>query len=130
MQEDTRSEVVPGPMISRRAWLAGALLAWAGTSGRADEPGRAIDDDEREIGEVEAIGKEAGLKPFRMSRSGNYLAIGDAGDRFRSLTLRDCETLAADSLDYYRAQQFNVTRPGRRLTVVTLADDRSFAAFF
>ena len=36
---------------------------------------------------------------------------------------------AADYLDHYRAKGFDVSLPARRLTVVVLADDRSFAAY-
>jgi hypothetical protein len=96
---------------------------------RAEGPGQEDVYEVREQGEVEALGAQAGLRPFRMSRTGNYLGIGDARDDFRSLTLRDCEAVAADYLDHYRTRGFGVTRPGRRLTVATLADDRSFAAF-
>ena len=64
-----------------------------------------------------------------MSRTANYLGIGDAVDVFRSRTLGDCEAVRSDYMDYYRARGFDVAEPGRRLTVVTLTDDRSFAAF-
>jgi hypothetical protein len=118
-------------MVSRRTWLAGAVVAWVNASVRAEGPVPADEDEDedRERRAVEDLGKEAGLRPFRMSLSGMYLAIGDARDDFRSLTLRDCEAVAADYLDHYRAKGFEVTRPARRLTVVTLSDDTSFAAY-
>jgi hypothetical protein len=86
-------------------------------------------DDEAEQRAVDALGAKAKLRPFRSSRSASYLAVGDAPADFQARTLRDCELVAADYLDHYRAKGFDITRPARRLTVVTLADDRSFAAF-
>ena len=119
---------------TRRSWLfaaAGACAsAWAGT--RAEDPPRQdeapADRDEERLA-VEAIGEKAGLHRFRSSASANYLAIGDARDDFRAGTLRDCEAVRADFLDHYRAKGFDVVEPEQRLTVVTLTDDRSFAAF-
>jgi hypothetical protein len=96
-----------------------------GTVGvRAEEGG-----EQRELESVQTLGKNAGLRPFRSTRSKHFLAIGDAPDGFRALTLRDCEAVAADFLDYYRGQGFDVALPDRRLNLVVLADDRSFAAY-
>jgi hypothetical protein len=133
--------VQPGPKVTRRAMLAAALGSCAGLAVRAqargaDEPlARTAQEweweqnDDAEQRAVEVLGARAGLRPFRSRRSAGYLAIGDAPADFQALTLRDCALIAADYLDHYRAKGFNVTRPVRRLTVVTLADDRSFAAF-
>jgi hypothetical protein len=125
----------PGLKLTRRAMLAAALVSGASActrvAARAEDdpaPGEGQDDDAEQRA-VEALGVKAGLRPFHSSRSTSYLAIGDAPADFRALTLRDCELVAADYLDHYRAKGFDVTRPARRLTVVTLADDRSFAAF-
>jgi hypothetical protein len=130
--------VCAGPTkITRRTLLATALGCGAGIVVRArgaeypgggQEPPRE-QDDATDKQAVEALGAKAKLRPFRSSRSTSYLAIGDAPADFQTLTLRDCELVAADYLDHYRAKGFGVTRPARRLTVVTLADDRSFAAF-
>ena len=86
-------------------------------------------EEDQERGAIEAQGEKAGLGPFRVSRTANYLGIGDAVDVFRSRTLGDCEAVRSDYMDYYRARGFGVAEPGRRLTVVTLTDDRSFAGF-
>jgi hypothetical protein len=129
MRDEPRNEVGPGRIVGRRSWLAGALLAGLNAAVRAEGPVATDVDEEKERRAVEDLGKEAGLRPFRMSRGGIYLGIGDAADDFRSLTLRDCEAIAADYLDHYRAKGFDVARPARRLSVVTLADDRSFAGY-
>ncbi len=115
--------------ITRRSWLAGAAAAWAGDACWADEPVPVQADEDLERTAVEDRAKEAGLRALRIDRTNSYQAIGDAGDGFRSITLRDCEAVAAGYVEHYRAQGFEVTRPSRRLTVVTLADDKSFAAY-
>jgi hypothetical protein len=127
--------------MTRRFFLAVAAVSCAGiavgTRG-ADEPvaGKGPDgepepeqDAAAEQQAVEALGQKARLRPFRSTRSAGYLAIGDAPAGFQTQTLRDCELVAADYLDHYRDKGFHVSRPARRLTAVTLADDRSFAAF-
>jgi Protein of unknown function (DUF1570) len=117
------------PLVDRRTWLVGALAAWAGASCRAGEPDQSQADEDRERKAVEELGVKAGLTAFRTTRTGHYLGIGDASDRFRSLTLRDCEFVAADYLDYYRSRGFKVAMPATRLTVVILADSQAHAAF-
>jgi hypothetical protein len=116
---------------SRREWLAGAAAIWAGAYCLAEEPSPPGPDPEedREARAIAARAEEAALPPFRRSQTTHYLGLGDASDPFRALTLRDCEAIAADYLDYYRAKGFAVSPPEHRLTVVVLADDRSFAAF-
>jgi hypothetical protein len=137
LSQISRRTVQPGSKITRRGWLAAAVASCAGgvvQARGADEPvaGKAQEreqDDDAEQQAVEVLGVKARLRPFRSTRSTSYLAIGDAPADFQALTLRDCELVAADYLNHYRAKGFDITRPGRRLTVVTLADDRSFAAF-
>ena len=109
---------------SRRAWLAGrapwpAPVGWSGRTKLR----------ERRTQAIEALAKRSGSAPFRVSRTTNYLGIGDSVDVFRSRTLNDCEAVRADYMDYYRARGFDITEPAQPLTVVTLTDDRSFAAF-
>ena len=127
----TRARNEPGHEgnLDRRAWMAGALAACLGAPCLAQEPKEADFDEGAEVRAVHAIAKKVGLRPFRTVQSGHFLCTGDAPDSFLSLTLRDCESVAADYLDHYRAQGFDVAPPGRRLTVVALADDRSFAAY-
>ena len=98
----------------------------AGGWARGEEPAPAnVDaqaDEDRERSAVEALGEKKGLRPFRSSRTANFLGIGDAPDDFRAMTLRDCEAVTADYLDHYRAKGFDVAPgaaadggdPGRR----------------
>jgi hypothetical protein len=132
-----RTSFEGGNVVSRRAWLIAAGLACAGAWARADEPAPArvdtridpLSDEDREQAAVEALGEKLGLGPMRVSRTANYLGIGDAVDVFRSRALADCEAVRSDFMDFYRARGFDVAAPPRRLTVVALTDDRSFAAF-
>jgi hypothetical protein len=129
MREEPGKLVEPAGRADRRTWLASVLAAVVAAAHGAlagDEPGH---DEDEEVRGVEALAKRAGLRPFRASRSRHYLALGDAPEGFRELTLQDCELIAADYLDYYKARGFDVALPDRRLIVVALADDRSFAAF-
>ena len=117
-----------GRTISRRSWLAGAAAcasASAGAWARAEDP-PGPDEEQRA---VFALGEKAGLPRFRSSETPHYLAIGDARDDFRARTLRDCERVRADYLDHYQAKGFDVVAPEQRLTVVTLANARSFEAY-
>jgi hypothetical protein len=120
-----------GDIVGRRTWLAGALAAgWlVGRRARGDEPSSRADDERRDEERVREAARKAGLEGVGATRSANYLAVGDAPEAFRALTLRDCEALARDFLKYYKAQGFEVEPPRRRMTVVALADDRSFAAY-
>jgi hypothetical protein len=118
------------PLITRRRWLAGALWTCAGTAIRAKagaEDGPVAENDEdAECQAVEALGERLGLRSFRTTRTRHFLGIGDTSDAFRGLTLRDCELTAADFMDHYRSKGFDVDFPAQRLTVVVLADARSF----
>ena len=123
----------PSTKFGRRAWIAGMLAACAGRSisRGADEPANkpdVKDEEERAIKDVRDAASAAGLSPFKISRSPNFLAIGDASESFRALTLRDCEMIATDYHDYYEGLGFKIHRPEQRLIAVTLADDRSFIA--
>ncbi len=128
MNEPYELHSARGNPMNRRAWMRTALVAIIASSGRAraDEPEEAAN---QEANEVEARGKKAGLKPFQYSRSQHFTAIGDAGSGFRELTLRDYELIRVDYLEGYKTLGFDVSSPSRRLTLVALADDRSFAAF-
>jgi hypothetical protein len=114
---------------TRRSLLTGALAAWVGAPRLSGAQDLSQPEDNREQQAVAAVAAKAGLRTFRTTRSRHYLGIGDASDAFRSLTLGDCEAVAADFLDYYQSMGFNVAMPAARLTVVILADARSLAAF-
>lgn len=116
-------------LCDRRAWLLSAALAGMGIPCFGQEPKEVDADEEKERESIEQLAKQAGLRPFRSGRTSHFVGLGDAPDSFRSLTLRDCEAVAADYLDHYRTRGFKIEPPPQRLTVVVLADDRSFAAF-
>jgi hypothetical protein len=127
MQGPWRSDA--GGKVDRRTWMAGVVAAWMSGPCRAEAPDGAEADEDRECEAVEANATRAGLRPFGTNRTRHFLGLGDAPEAFRALTLRDCEAVAADYLDHYRAKGFPVALPERRLTVVILNDDRSFAAY-
>src|SRR5262245_49195597 len=108
--------------LGRRAWLTGALAAgWlVGRRARSDEPPGPAGDERRDEEMIREAARKAGLKGVGATRSAHYLAVGDAPEGFRALTLRDCEALARDFLEHYKARGFEVEPPGRRMTVVTL----------
>lgn len=117
------------PPLTRRSWLG---LAIAGTAGRtvlAQQAKDAVDPDRAETRAIQAVATAAKLRTFQYDRTEHFLGIGDAAAAFIQLTLRDAESLASDFIDYYRGLGFEVAMPKRRLSIVVLADDRSFAAF-
>jgi hypothetical protein len=116
-------------LVDRRSLLKGALAAWAGATCRAGEPDPSQSDEDQERRAVAAIAANAGLRAFGTTRSAHYLGVGDTSEAFRSLTLRNCEAVAADYLDHFQSRGFKVAMPATRLTVVILTDDRSRAAF-
>lgn len=129
MRKQLRNGAGSDCLVTRRSLLTGALAAWVGASVRAGEPNQSQSVEDKERRAIEAIVAKAGLRSVATTRSPHYLGIGDASDSFRSLTLQDCEAVAADYLDYYQSQGFKVAMPAGRLTVVILADESSLAAF-
>jgi hypothetical protein len=121
-----RSRGAPG--LSRRAWLAGLVLGWAGRS-RADDEPRPDPAEERDIAEVQARARKAGLGMLRSRTTAHYLGLGDAPAKFQSEALGLCEGLAQDYLKHFKDKGFAIEPPGRRLTLVILAGAREFAAF-
>ena len=129
MREQSGIGVETTRLVDRRSLLTGALAAWVGATCRAQEPGQAESKEDQELRAVEAIAAKEGLRSFGVTRTAHYLGIGDASDVIRLLALRDCESVAADYLDFYQRQGFKVTMPAGRLTVIILTDGRSCAAF-
>ncbi len=112
----------PCATIDRRTWI-GVALATFGLSGRArgeDAGGPAA---------VEARAREAKLGPFRSSSSKTFVALGDGPDAFRAKALELCEALAASYRDHFDSRGFGVQLPKEPLTIVTLANAKSYAAF-
>jgi len=119
--------------ISRRSWLAGTLggigavtlVRGAAGSGQAGgDVGEA-----KEIANVQATAKKAGLEPFLISRNKHFLCLGNAPDKFRAAALGICESLSEAFLAYFRERGFKVAFPTHRPTVIALKDDASYRAF-
>jgi hypothetical protein len=125
--------------MDRRSWLrraAGGAPILAGLLGAADLAGAAqdpkpspADEAETELKRAEAKLRTVTNRPIRFERSESFQAIGDATTSFMRIALADCELIAADYLDHYRAKGFDVRRPRRRLTLVVFFDERPFRKF-
>ena len=113
---------------SRRAWIA-SMAAGALGNAALGAPPRLSADDSAEIDRVAVIAKQAGLGPFRASKTAHYLGLGDAPSAFVERALAICENLSRDYLDHFHARKFAVEAPNGRLTVVILASSKSFATF-
>jgi Protein of unknown function (DUF1570) len=122
----------------RRAWLqrlvAGAAalecLGFSPARGIASQdpkaPGPAADDADDQLKQAEARVRKVTNRPIRTIRSAHFQAVGDASESFMNLTLADCELIALDYLDHYRAKGFEVKLPDRRLTLVIFFDERPY----
>jgi hypothetical protein len=122
------TRIYPADSIwTRRSWLAATLLGVGRLLPRPSAHG--ADDSSDAAAEVQAQAKKAGLGPFRSSITEHYLGIGDAPDDFRKEALRRCGALAATYQEHFQDKGFAVTFPRRRLTVVTLKDQPTYAAF-
>lgn len=123
---------IPDPgsrTLSRRSWLAGAILGGLGaTAARATEPGDR-DKDPQDLTRILERARAVKLPGFQSSRDGHYVVIGDARPDFREGALDRCSKLAAAYLKHFRDKGFTVTPPLRDLVVVTLKDKRSYKAF-
>ena len=80
--------------------------------------------------EVEAIAVKAGLGAFGRTETAHFLAIGDASSDYRAEALNASEKMAKDFLDDFALKGFaDLAYPKRRMTVVILADAKSYAAY-
>ena len=111
--------------MTRRQWLIGSALGTIALGSATRGEGA----DETETEAIRAAALKAGLKPFRAVETEHYLGIGDAPDAFRDQALKICKELAAVYQKHFPEKGFAVTFPARRLTVVTLKDRDSYAAF-
>jgi hypothetical protein len=68
-------------------------------------------------------------RPIRTVRSDRFQAVGDASESFMKISLGDCEGIAQDYLDHFRAKGFDVRSPDRRLTLIVFVDERPFQLF-
>jgi hypothetical protein len=129
---------IDADQFHRRAWLqrllAGAAalecLGFSPVRGIASQdpkaPRPAADDADNQLKQAEARVRKVTNRPIRTVRSAHFQAIGDASESFMNLTLADCELIALDYLDHYRAKGFEVKLPDRRLTLVIFFDERPY----
>lgn len=113
-------------LVTRRAWLAGTILAAWTAKARSDEVRNADQLAAAEIAEIQKKAKAAGLGPFRTTEVDHFLGIGDASDRHRADALTICQRLADAYRRHFREKGFTVEYPARRMTVVTLKDKSSY----
>src|SRR5947209_6742498 len=126
---DKRSASNQAIVMNRRGWLAG--LAATALAGRVwAEPLGPDGPKDREVEEVLAIARKAGLGDLRTRSSSHYLGIGNAPADFSETALKLCEGLMTDFLAAFQKRDFKLVEPKGRLTIVTLADPTSFEAFF
>jgi Protein of unknown function (DUF1570) len=123
------------PDMSRRGWMARALagLAGAGLSTQIAGARAAGPDDSpeaKEIAAVQALARQTGLAKFTEKRSKRFVGLGDAKDDFGGKALAICESLANAFLADFRDRGFKPSLPTtHRMTVITLKDKASYAAF-
>jgi hypothetical protein len=110
--------------IHRRDWLKLACAScFLPNSLRAQEPA----DD---LAAIAAHGQKVGLPAFERTQTAHFLAIGDATSAFRAAALNACEKMADDYLNHMQVKGFtHLAFPKKRMTVVTLGDSNSYAAY-
>ena len=110
--------------ISRRSCLLALGLLPLATRLRADDRPEPAD-----VAAVTARAREAGIAPWRVKGTGQYVVAGDAPDAFRARAADICEGLATDFLDHFSRRKFAVTRPVEKLVVIALSGPAAFSAF-
>ena len=111
--------------FNRRMLLASAasVMAWPLIGFANGDP------DDAEIARVRDHAKKAGLGAFQVSSNDQYLAIGDAPDRFREEAMRILSGLEKDFLAHFKSRKFEVERPKGKMSLVILADRGAFGAY-
>ncbi|MGO8897364.1 MAG: DUF1570 domain-containing protein [Isosphaeraceae bacterium] len=123
---------LPG-VLSRRSLVKGVIAALSGLGSgslvagqEAKAPGRA--SEAAEIAKVEKLARDARLGPLHNTRSAHFLAVGDAPESHQRQALTLCEALGEAFLVHFRGRGLTVEYPDRRLTVIALRDQDSYAA--
>jgi len=125
--------------FDRRAWLRRSLVGAAALeclgvgshhSIASQDPKPRLppaeEEADKELRQAEARVRKVTSRPIRIVRSAHFQAVGDATESFMNLTLADCELIALDYLDHYRAKGFEVKLPDGRLTLVVFFDERPY----
>jgi Protein of unknown function (DUF1570) len=123
---------LPG-VLSRRSLVQGVIAALSGLGSgslvpgqEAKAPGGATDAEE--IAKVEKLARDARLGSLHHTRSAHFLAVGDAPEPHQRQALTLCEALGEAFLVHFRRRGFTLEYPDRRLTVIALRDQDSYAA--
>jgi hypothetical protein len=111
---------LPG-LVTRRTWISGVLATGF--------LGAGPDDFAREIEDLRASLKKAGIEKHRHILSDHYVAIGNGTEGFLRSELRDCELIALAYLEHFRARGFDVKAPASRMSIVTLATFQDYEAY-
>lgn len=115
----------PG-VVTRRAWLAGTLVAGWAIVARSDEAKTDVESTAEEIAAIEKQAKAVGLGAFRTTETEHFLGIGDSTDQHRADALAICQKLADVYRKSFRDKGFKVDYARRQMTVVTLKDKASY----
>jgi hypothetical protein len=115
-----------GPRVwHRRDWLRAAI-------GAVVLPGtlRADDRSKDDAAEIDALARKAGLGKLGRTETEHFFGIGDASGEFRTVALGACEALASEFVNHFHKNGFaDLAMPKGRMTVVILADAKSYAAY-
>jgi hypothetical protein len=126
--KDGIGPTAPGA-LSRRAWLAGSVIAGLGMTARGAGPeARGSEDGSADaIRTVQAEARKAGLAEFRTSETKHFLGIGDGPEAYRRRALDICQELATAYQRHFRDKGFaGISLPERRLVVMTLKGRESY----
>ncbi|WZO97023.1 DUF1570 domain-containing protein [Isosphaeraceae bacterium EP7] len=123
-------------MLSRRAALITGFATLASPFSRlarADAPDETAKpstlDAAGQLDQVREIARKEKLGKLHLVKSTLFQVIGDGDAQFLRNTAIDCEAVAFDFVEHYRAKGFHVTPPKQHLTVVAASGRRSFVAF-
>jgi Protein of unknown function (DUF1570) len=123
----------------RRIWLGRTVLMIAApacgpfitdrASAQQEKKLSPTEEAEQELQGAEARVRKVTSRPLQVERSISYQMVGDSSSAFMKLVLADCELVAQDFLEHYRAKGFAVQRPERRLTLIVFADNGPYRKF-
>jgi hypothetical protein len=126
--------------MNRRHWLrtttgciSGHMVAQSAAGVPQNPSDAQIPLSDKAMAQLEAVRDQltqAKIGPLKTVHSGYYQAIGDAPEAFMKMTLDDCEQIASDYAQHFRALGFRVNLRDPILIVVVFRDDRSFGKFF
>ena len=97
---------------------------------RSQTPAPAPGQDEQEVlDRVTARAKAAGLGELRTVPGDQYVAIGNAPERFQRTAIGLCDAFAADFLQHFEDRKFGIHKPERKMVLVVLGTPDDFAGF-